>query len=200
MSKPATVLIPLLILVFAFGTAGCGGDQGTDTPTPVQTPATTPTPAETPVIHPTPPDDEEARVVIGDTVQVHYTGWLGNGTIFDSSLERGPGQFTLGQGQVIVGFEQAVLGMAVGESKTVVIPAAEAYGPHYAELVTVKDRRNLPPDWEPEINDKFPINQPDGSVIWARVTEITESTVTLDANHPLAGQDLSFEIELVDIL
>ena len=144
--------------------------------------------------------ESKGSAVIGDTVKVHYTGRLGNGTIFDSSVEREPLQFTLGQGQVIRGFEQAVLGMTVGESKTVVIPADEAYGPYRDELVIVEDRSNLPPGWEPEIGDQLPLTQPDGRVIWVTVIEITESTITIDANHHLAGKDLVFDIELVEIL
>ena len=143
---------------------------------------------------------EQGQHVIGDTVKVHYTGRLGNGTIFDSSVEREPLQFTLGQGQVIRGFEQAVLGMTVGESKTVVIPADEAYGPYRDELVIVEDRSNLPPGWEPDIGDQLPPTLPDGRVVWVTVIEITESTITIDANHHLAGKDLVFDIELVEIL
>jgi len=90
--------------------------------------------------------------------------------------------------------------MTVGESKAVVIPADEAYGPYRDELVIVTNRSNSPPGWEPEIGDQLPITQPDGREIWVRVVEITESTITIDANHHLAGKDLVFDIELVEIL
>jgi peptidylprolyl isomerase len=135
----------------------------------------------------------------GDTVAVHYTGRLGNGTVFGSSVGGEPLRFVLGQGSVIVGFEQAILGMRVGESKTVVIPAADAYGPHLDELVVTKSWAELPPDWEPKLGDRLPVTQPNGQVLTARVVEITESGVTLDANHPLAGKDLTFDIELVEL-
>jgi FKBP-type peptidyl-prolyl cis-trans isomerase 2 len=170
MRKLAIVFVPLLIVALVIGAVRCGGGES------------------------------KGSAVIGDTVKVHYTGRLGNGTIFDSSVEREPLQFTLGQGQVIRGFEQAVLGMTVGESKTVVIPADEAYGPYRDELVIVANRSNFPPGWEPEIGDQLPITQPDGREIWVRVVEITESTITIDANHHLAGKDLVFDIELVEIL
>ena len=136
----------------------------------------------------------------GDTVAVHYTGSLGNGTIFDSSVGGEPLRAVLGQGRLIVGFEQAVLGMTVGESITVVVPAEDAYGPHVDELVITKSWSELPPEWEPDLGDQLPVTRPNGQVVMARVVEITGSGVTLDANHPLAGKDLTFDIELVEVI
>ena len=135
----------------------------------------------------------------GDTVQVHYTGSLGDGTVFDSSAKRSPLEFTVGQGQVIPGFEQAVDGMAVGDQKTVVIPAAQAYGVRDEGLVVRMDRSRLPKDLELELEDRLQVRRPDGQIMNVTVTAITPSAVTLDGNHFLAGQDLTFEIELVAI-
>lgn len=135
----------------------------------------------------------------GDTVKVHYTGKLEDGTVFDSSIDHEPLQFTLGGGQVIPGFEQAVVGMNLNESKTVKIPVDKAYGPHREELVAVIDRSQLPADLNPEVGQPLEGRQADGQIIMAEVIEVSESSVTLDANHPLAGKDLTFDIQLVEI-
>ncbi len=135
----------------------------------------------------------------GDNVQVHYTGTLLNGTVFDSSLEREPLAFTLGKGQVIDGFDDAVTGMAPGERKTVTIPAAQAYGEHREELVAVVPRENFPPDITPEVGLQLQMRQPNGRGMIVVVTDLDDATVTLDANHPLAGADLIFALELVAI-
>jgi len=135
----------------------------------------------------------------GDTVRVHYTGTLEDGTVFDSSREREPLEFSLGIGQVIPGFDQALTGMKPGESKKVTIPAAEAYGPYRSELVLVVDRSEFPPDIEPGIGDQFQLSQ-DGQSFVVNVTDVTDQAVTLDANHPLAGEDLTFDLELVEIV
>ncbi|MBC8276256.1 MAG: peptidylprolyl isomerase [Chloroflexi bacterium] len=135
----------------------------------------------------------------GDVVQVDYTGKLADGTVFDSSVERGPLEFTLGAGQVIPGFEKAVLGMKVGEQKTVTIPADEAYGPYRDEQVVELPREKLPSDMTPEVGQQLVMRQSDGSEIVVVITEVSDETVTIDANHPLAGKDLTFEIELVKI-
>ena len=135
----------------------------------------------------------------GNTVQVHYTGSLGDGTVFDSSANRSPLEFTVGQGQVIPGFEQAVDGMEIGDQKTVVIPADQAYGVRDERLVVHMDRSKLSKDLELELEDRLQVRRPDGQIMNVTVTEIAESTVTLDGNHFLAGQDLTFAIELVEI-
>ena len=137
----------------------------------------------------------------GDTVQVDYTGTLADGTVFDSSKERGPLEFTIGSAQVIPGFNNAVIGMKVGEKKTVTIPADEAYGPHYDEMVIEVDREKLPSDVDPVVGMMLESTQKDGSKVVFVITDISDNnTVTLDANHPLAGKDLTFEIELLKIL
>ena len=140
-----------------------------------------------------------AQAKYGDTVKVHYTGKLEDGTIFDSSIDRDPLEFTLGEGRVIPGFEQAVVGMDLNETKTVKIPEGKAYGPHREELVAEVDRSQLPADLKPEIGQQLQGSQPDGQVVVATVTDVSESSVTLDANHPLAGKDLTFDIQLVAI-
>jgi peptidylprolyl isomerase len=140
------------------------------------------------------------QVQLGDTVQVHYTGKLADGTIFDSSQQHEPLQLTLGQSDVIPGFEQAILGMNLGDSKTETIPSDQAYGAHQTEWVIQVDRQQLPPDLQPQIGQRLQMRQPNGTAIGLTVTGVTESHVTVDANHPLAGQDLTFDITLVAIL
>jgi peptidylprolyl isomerase len=136
----------------------------------------------------------------GDTVQVNYTGRLANGTVFDSTVGRKPFEFTLDGGQAIPGFDKAVIGMKVGEKKTVTIPMDEAYGPHDDSLVVDVPRSNFRSDTEPKVGQLVPITAPDGQVVALMITAISDNgTVTLDANHPLAGKDLTFDIELVSI-
>ena len=131
---------------------------------------------------------------VGDTVKVHYTGRLEDGTVFDTSVGSEPMQFTLGEGRLIPGFEQAVTGMQVGESKTVTIPVDEAYGQRRDELIFEVKRDELPADIEPEVGMQLPTSQGVVTII-----EVSEATVKIDANHLLAGQDLTFEIELIEI-
>ena len=135
-----------------------------------------------------------------NTVKVHYTGKFEDGTVFDTSADRDPLEFTIGRGQLIPGFEQAVIGMSPGESKTVNIPADEAYGQHNAEMLTEVDRSQFPADLNPEVCQQLQLNRPDGQTVVVTVASVSESTVTLDANHPLAGKDLIFDIQLVAIL
>ncbi len=141
-----------------------------------------------------------AHVQQGDTVKVHYTGKLDDGTVFDTSSDRESLEFTLGKGQLIPGFEDAVIGMNPGESKTVAIPQEKAYGPHHEEVVMHIPRDQFPDNIEPEIGLQLQIQQENGQAFLVRVTDVAESTVTLDANHPLAGQDLTFDIQLIDIV
>jgi peptidylprolyl isomerase len=136
----------------------------------------------------------------GDTVKVHYTGKLGDGTIFDTSRERQPLQFTIGKGQVIAGFEQAVVGMNTGESKTATIPMDQAYGPRRKDLVTTLERSQLPADLNPTAGQRLELTQMDDKNILVTVMAVTDTTMTLDANHPLSGIDLTFDIELVGIV
>jgi FKBP-type peptidyl-prolyl cis-trans isomerase 2 len=136
----------------------------------------------------------------GDIVKVHYTGRLADGTIFETSLQRDPLEFTLGGGDLLPGFEQAVLGMTAGESKTITIPAAHAYGPHQPERVLEIERHHLPQDLHPEVGQHLHLQRQDGGTIDVVVTALTEGHITLDANHPLAGHDLTFDLQLVAIL
>jgi peptidylprolyl isomerase len=136
----------------------------------------------------------------GDKVQVNYTGKFADGTVFDSSAGLKPMEFTLGGGKVIPGFEKAVLGMKIGEKKTVTIPAADAYGPHLDKMMIEVPRAQFPKDITPEVGLELESTQKDGTTIVATITKVTDTTITLDANHPLAGKDLTFEIELLKIL
>ncbi|HEY9661166.1 MAG TPA: peptidylprolyl isomerase [Allocoleopsis sp.] len=140
-----------------------------------------------------------AQAKLGDTVAVHYTGKLDDGTVFDSSEGQDPLQFAIGSGSLIPGFEQAVIGMNPGDSKTAQIPAGEAYGDYHPEMVLVVDRQQVPPDMPLSVGTQLQIQQQGGQVIPVIVTDVSDGAVTLDANHPLAGEDLTFEIRLVEI-
>lgn len=135
----------------------------------------------------------------GDTVHIHYTGSLEDGAVFDSSAGREPLSFTIGSGQVIPGFEEAVMGMAVNEKKNVTIPVDKAYGPRNEELVLTVPKVQVPPDLNPEVGQKLQMQGPDNSPVIVEVTEVAEEHIKLDANPPLAGKDLIFDIELVRI-
>jgi len=135
----------------------------------------------------------------GDTVKVHYTGKLEDGTVFDSSADRDPLEFTIGAGNIIPGFEKAVVGMNPGDSKTEVIPTEQAYGPYMEEMVVTIDRQQMPVEIAPEVGQQLQIKQPDGQVLPVIITDVSDGTVTLDANHPLAGENLTFDIRLVEI-
>ena len=141
-----------------------------------------------------------AQAKQGDTVRVHYTGKLEDGTVFDTSRERHPLQFTLGNGQVIAGFEQAVAGMKIGETKTTVIPVEQAYGPRRDDMVVTMSRENLPPNTALAVGQRIEITQADDQAFLATVTAVSEKNVTVDANHPLAGKALTFDLELVSIV
>lgn len=140
-----------------------------------------------------------SKVKEGDTVKVHYTGTLENGEVFDSSENREPLEFTLGQGQLIPGFEKAVTGLAVGDSTTVDIPSDEAYGEVREDLILSVPKTQLPEDIEPQVGMQLQVNQPDGQPVPVRITDVSDEVLTLDANHPLAGQNLKFKIELVEV-
>lgn len=136
----------------------------------------------------------------GDVVRVHYTGTRTDGSEFDSSRGRDPLEFTLGSGQVIPGFDDAVTGLAVGESRRTEIAAEQAYGPHRAELVTEVARDQVPAHIELEVGGTLSVSGDDGQPFQVIVTTLTEASVTLDANHPLAGQTLIFDLELAEIV
>jgi peptidylprolyl isomerase len=138
-----------------------------------------------------------AKAKSGDTVNIHYTGTLGGGEVFDSSEGSDPLEFTLGEGQVIQGFDDAVTGMEPGEEKTVTIPAEQAYGERHDDLVTQVDRSQFPADLTPEVGQQLQVTSDDGQPMAVTVSEIGDEVVTLDANHPLAGQALTFKITLM---
>ena len=135
------------------------------------------------------------QVKAGDTVRVHYNGRLTDGTTFDSSSGREPLEFKVGNGDVIRGFEEGVTGMSVGQKKTVEIPADQAYGQKEEERVVKFPRANFPPEMKPEVGMQLNMTNGSGQVIPVMVQEVGEETVLLDANHPLAGEDLTFEID-----
>jgi len=135
----------------------------------------------------------------GDVVQVDYTGTLENGTVFDTSVGGEPLEFTLGEGKMIPKFEEAVLGMKIGESKTFTIPADEAYGQYRDDMVRVINREELTNIPNPEVGQQLYGSQTDGTTITGTITNVTDTTVTVDFNPPLAGKNLTFEIKLVSI-
>ena len=135
----------------------------------------------------------------GDSVDVHYTGTLDDGSTFDSSKGRDPLQFTVGSGMVIAGFDEAVTGMAIGDTKTVTFPPEEAYGAVQPEMIQEVDRSNMPPELELAIGVQLQAGAPGQQPTIVTVVELTEDTVKLDANHALAGKSLTFELELVSI-
>lgn len=138
-------------------------------------------------------------VKTGDTVKVDYTGKLTDGTVFDSSLGKTPLEFTVGAGQMIKGFDSAVVGMKVGQSKTVVLPPDEAYGAHREDLVLIVNKSQMAPGVNPTVGQQLTVTRADGSTGRVVVVAITDTTVTVDANHPLAGKTLTFDIKLVSI-
>lgn len=135
----------------------------------------------------------------GDSVRIHYTGRLEDGTVFDSSAGRDPLEFTLGDGRVIPGFEEAVLGMRAGESKSVTIPSGKAYGERNEQLIIEVPRSQVPPDLNPELEQKLQMGGPNGELIVVTVVGLSDDAIVLDANPPLAGKDLVFDLELVEI-
>jgi peptidylprolyl isomerase len=140
-----------------------------------------------------------SKVKDGDTVKVHYTGKLKNGDVFDSSREKEPFEFTVGNKAVIPGFEKGVVGMGVGDTKTIEIPPEEAYGAKQDELVVVVNKSEFPDDITPSVGQRLQIKQQDGNPVIVTITDLTEDSITLDANHPLAGYTLFFEVEILDI-
>ncbi|WP_299351668.1 peptidylprolyl isomerase [uncultured Shimia sp.] len=135
----------------------------------------------------------------GDTVRIHYTGTLSDGSVFDSSDGREPLEFTLGSGQVIPGFDTGVTGMEVGDKKTIEIPCDQAYGPINPEAMQDVPRDQIPAEIPLEVGLQLQMQSPQGQVMPVTVAKLTDDTVTLDANHMLAGKDLTFALELVSI-
>lgn len=140
-----------------------------------------------------------SQVKKDDTVRVHYTGKLADGQVFDSSLEREPIEFTMGQGQLIPGFEKGLLDMKVNEKKTVNVPSDEAYGAPRQELVQEVEKSQLPEEIKPEVGMGLVSKSPDGQEMNLVVAEVKDDTIVVDGNHPLAGKDLTFELEVVEI-
>lgn len=136
----------------------------------------------------------------GDTVRVHYTGKLHDGSVFGSSVSREPLEFTIGAGQVIPGFEDAVTGTEPGELKSTEIPPEQGYGPHRDEMVVVVPRDQLPQDLMPRVGLHLTVAKDDGGQFGVRIADVSPTTVTLDANHALAGKALIFELQLVEVV
>jgi len=141
-----------------------------------------------------------AQAKAGDKVRVHYEGQLSDGTIFDSSLEREPIEFILGQDTVIPGFEQAVIGMEAGQSKDVSIPPEEGFGEYSEDLVVNIEKTILPPDINPELGMQLEVSSEEETPRVFTIADIAEDSITLDGNHPLAGAEIAFKIELLEIL
>ncbi len=136
----------------------------------------------------------------GDKVKVHYQGSLENGTVFDSSRERDPLEFTIGQGSIISGFENAINGMSEGETKKISITSEDAYGSYNNDLIVTVNKSQIPDHIDPEIGMILKVGLPSGSVQNFTIRDMADDTVTIDGNHPLAGKDLTFEIDLVEIM
>lgn len=141
----------------------------------------------------------ERFVKNGDKIKVHFTGTLEDGNIFDSSVNKKPLNFIVGSGQVIQGFDEAVIGMKLGQEKTIHINSDKAYGPKVKELIVNVEKEKFPQKLEIKINQQYKIPIEDGESMIVRVTNISENTIELDGNHPLAGKNLTFKITLVEI-
>jgi peptidylprolyl isomerase len=135
----------------------------------------------------------------GDKVKVHYTGKFEDGEVFDSSVDRDPLEFTLGQGQVIPGFENGIKGMEIGEKKSITVAPQEGYGERHDQNIIEVKKSVFPADIEPEVGRQLQVQSPDGNRMNVVITDVKDETVTLDANHPLAGKTLVFDVELVEI-
>lgn len=140
-----------------------------------------------------------AQAKDGDTVRVHYTGKLDDGTVFDSSVGGEPIEFVLGAHHVIPGFEEGVTGMEVGETKTILVPSDQAYGPRVDEMVLTIPRDQVPSHITLELGEMLELSQPSGESVTVQITRLTDAIVTLDGNHPLAGEDLTFDLQLDSI-
>ncbi|MBW1981791.1 MAG: peptidylprolyl isomerase [Deltaproteobacteria bacterium] len=141
-----------------------------------------------------------AQAKVGDKVRVHYEGKLNDGTVFDSSIEREPIEFVIGQNMVIQGFENAVVGMEVGESKSVSLAAEEAFGEHRDDLVVDIEKKLIPPHIDPQLGMQLELTSDEGTKRFFTITRVDEETVTLDGNHPLAGKEIMIKVDLVEIL
>ncbi|UCF16493.1 MAG: FKBP-type peptidyl-prolyl cis-trans isomerase [Phycisphaerales bacterium] len=140
-----------------------------------------------------------AQAKYGDEVKLHYTGKLTNGRVFDSSVDRDAMVLTIGQEKMFFDFEQALIGMSPGESKRITVSSDRAFGPYREDLVIEVDSRNIAPDLEAKVGQRVEVSRSDGETAVVTITAVTETGVTIDGNHPLAGQDLTFDVELVEI-
>ena len=140
-----------------------------------------------------------AQAQEGDTVTVHYTGKLEDGTVFDTSEEREPLNFTIGEEKVIPGFENAVVGMEPGDTKKKELTPDEAYGEHRDDMVMELERNEIPDEVDPQVGQQLQLRMQNGQTVPVVITDLGDETVTIDANHPLAGHKLVFEIELIDV-
>lgn len=136
----------------------------------------------------------------GDKVKVHYTGSLDDGSEFDSSRQREPIEFTIGGGEILPGVEQAVVGLEPGGTNKVTLPAEDAYGERRDDMIQEIERSVLPQEVEPQVGLQLQAQSPGGQPLLLTITEVGEEKVTVDANHPLAGKDLTFEVELVEVV
>lgn len=136
----------------------------------------------------------------GDRVKVHFEGYLEDGTVFGSSMDDEPFEFTIGEKNMLPGFENAVIGMQKGDTKTITLPPEEAYGPHKKELVTVMEKSGFPQEISLEIGKRLRVRTQDGKYTMVTIKDFTEDSIVLDENDPLAGKTLTFKIELIDII
>ena len=141
-----------------------------------------------------------AQVKHGDTVKIHFIGTLEDGTVFGSTFDTEPLQFTIGGGQVIPGLEEAVIGMSPGEIKKPTIPSDKGFGPRDEEMVIIVDRQEFPEDMNIEVGKELQVNREGSQIAVYTITDVSEMSVTLDENHPLAGKDLLFDIKLIEIM
>ena len=138
-------------------------------------------------------------VKMGDTVKLHYKAKTADLLIFDSLTQMDPLVFTVGDGQILTAFENALIGMKAGEKKIINLQSDDAFGPYVEELITTVDKSELPPNLEIEKDQQLQIQQPDGQIILVKVIDMTDKDITFDANHPLAGKDIEFDIHLIEI-
>ncbi len=141
-----------------------------------------------------------AQVQFGNTVKAHYTVRLDDGTVVDSTKEHGPFTFSIGLGAVIPGFEKEIIGMSAGESKTVKLSVEDGYGPYYRELVKEVDRDKFPADFKFEVGQHLELPNEDGQSALVTVLKVSKKTIILDTNHPLAGKELTIDLELLEVL
>lgn len=140
------------------------------------------------------------QVEQGDNIRIHYTGKLEDGTVFDSSVDKDPLEFKVGDGNLIPGFEQGVIGMETGDKKTLTIPPEEGYGMARDDMFITFDKKEIPPEISPTVGVPLQLKDPEGNIMYATISEVAEETITIDANPPLAGKTLVFDIELVEFV